>query len=196
MPYTSEKPRLTPTSDELRARIPGWGVDLDPRDRPAVPKEKRVTPAENGAHWDFPERQEERWPRERTPEHKFLTPVFGTACPPRGLSGAIRRRAYQYSEAQTTHWMLLMAADRVDVIESSVEAVLRGRPDNPISETGIKGEITGHGIRSRVGQHRADVKHQLLDPVIVAAPWLALGGAMLLLARSARNRRERHALAG
>jgi hypothetical protein len=39
MAYTAEKPRIAPDSDELRNRIPGWGVDLDLKDRPAVPKE-------------------------------------------------------------------------------------------------------------------------------------------------------------
>ena len=40
MPYTAEKPPLAETSDQLRARIPGWGVDLDPKDRPAFPRER------------------------------------------------------------------------------------------------------------------------------------------------------------
>ena len=40
MPYTADKPKLAESSDELRARIPGWGVDLDPKDRPSVPKEQ------------------------------------------------------------------------------------------------------------------------------------------------------------
>ena len=35
MAYTPEKPPLAESPEELRARIPGWGVDLDPRDRPA-----------------------------------------------------------------------------------------------------------------------------------------------------------------
>jgi hypothetical protein len=39
MPYTAEHPP-TPSSDELRARIPGWGADLDPADRPSVPRLK------------------------------------------------------------------------------------------------------------------------------------------------------------
>ena len=72
MPYTSQKPPFTDTADQLRARIPGWGVDLDPKDRPSVPKE-RFDPSATGAHWDFPERQPEKWPRERSIEHKFLT---------------------------------------------------------------------------------------------------------------------------
>jgi hypothetical protein len=103
MVYTAEHPP-TPSSEELRQRIPGRGADLDPKDRPSVPKEK-FDPAATGAHWDFPERQPEKWPRERSIEHKFLTPVFGTATPPRGVSGAIRRFAYnRYSEGRTAHW--------------------------------------------------------------------------------------------
>src|SRR5215207_4369914 len=100
MAYTAEKPALAPSSDELRARIPGWGVDLDPKDRPSVPRE-RFDPGASGAHWDFPERQPEKRPRERSIEHKFLTPVFGTSCPPKGLSGAMRKYAYKaLSEAR------------------------------------------------------------------------------------------------
>src|SRR3954452_20997208 len=100
MAYTADRPQQPPPADELRARIPGWGADLDPKDRPAVPRE-RFDPAASGAHWDFPERQEEKWPRERSIEHKFLTPVFGTSTPPKGLSGAIRKLAYaKYSEGR------------------------------------------------------------------------------------------------
>ena len=52
MAYTAEKPPLAESSDQLRNRIPGWGADLDPKDRPAVPKE-RFDPELSGAHWDF-----------------------------------------------------------------------------------------------------------------------------------------------
>ena len=98
MPYTSGKPAQALSSDELRARIPGWGADLDPKDRPSVPRER--TDLVTGAHWDFPERQEETWPRERSIEHEILTPVFGTSTPPKGLSGIMRKYAYRYSEAR------------------------------------------------------------------------------------------------
>ena len=40
MPYTADKPPLPETPDQLRARIPGWGADLDPKDRPSVPRER------------------------------------------------------------------------------------------------------------------------------------------------------------
>jgi hypothetical protein len=47
-------------------------------------------------------------------------PVFGTAQPPRGLSGALRRRAYAIPEHRARHWALLLLADRVDVVETWV----------------------------------------------------------------------------
>jgi hypothetical protein len=176
MTYTAEKPPLPESRDELRTRIPGWGADLDPKNRPAVPRE-RFDRHSSGAHWGFPERQPEKWPRERSVEHKFLTPVFGTSCPPKGLSGVARRLAYKrYSEGRAAHWLLLMAADRVDVVESTVGSFFSGQPDNLIAESGIRAEALGQGMSSRLGRNRADLKHHLLDPLVVAAPWVIAGG--------------------
>jgi hypothetical protein len=191
MPYTPDKPKLAESSDELRARIPGWGADLDPKDRPSVPQE-RFDPDRTGARWEFPERQPETGPRERSIEHKFLTPVFGTTYPPKGLSGVMRRHAYRaYSEGRAAHWLLLLAADRVDVVESRVGALLAGRPDNPITETGVLSEFSHHGLASRVGRKRADLAHQPLDPIIVLAPMVvAAGVAYAVLKRVARRARR------
>ncbi|MDT0262659.1 hypothetical protein [Jatrophihabitans lederbergiae] len=172
MAYRAEKPPIAESSDELRARIPGWGVDLDPKDRPSNPREK-FDPDLNGAHWDFPERQPEKWPRERSIEHAFLTPVFGTSCPPKGLSGIMRKYAYRrFSEARAAHWLILIAADRVDSVESNLRSYLTLHPDNPITETGILSEYSRHGIKSRFGQKRTDIKHQWMDPLIVGTPWV------------------------
>ncbi len=168
--YTPDHPAV-PDSDELRARIPGWGADLNKADRPSVPKLKSL---ETGAHWDFPERQPEKWPRERSIEHRFLTPVFGTAQPPSGLSGAIRKFAYKFSEGRAAHWLILLYADRVDAAEHHLRSLLSLRPDNPITETGIKAEFSHKGIESRFGRKRVDVKHAWLDPILVAGPWVIL----------------------
>jgi hypothetical protein len=187
MAYTAEGPQR-PDIDELRARIPGWGVDLDPLDRPSVPKMK-FDPEATGAHWHFPERQPEKWPRERSNEHKFLTPVFGTSTPPRGLSGMIRRFAYRrYSEARAAHWLLLIAADRVDAVESHLRSFATLRPDNPLTETGIRSEFTHHGLKSRFGRKRADLPHIWMDPVIIAGPWIAAGGVTALASRAVYKR--------
>jgi hypothetical protein len=188
MPYTSDKPTRAESSDQLRARIPGWGADLDPRDRPSVPKEKFDSDF-SGAHWEFPERQTEKWPRERSIEHKFLTPVFGTSCPPKGLSGVIRNYAYKrYSEGRAAHWLLLLASDRVDVMESTLRSFVSLHPDNPITETGVLSEFTHHGLSSRLGRQRADVRHQALDPIIVAAPWVLAGGLAYVLVKRVSGR--------
>ena len=177
MTYTPHKPPIAESPDQLRARIPGWGVDSDPSDRPSVPKlqfQEDLT----GAHWEFPDRQPEKWPRERSIEHKFLTPVFGTAQPPKGLSGVIRRLSYaRYSEGRAAPWLLLMLADRVDAVEEHLKSFATLRPDNPITQTGIKAEFTHHGLSSRIGRKRTDLVHQPLDPVIVAGPWVAAAGA-------------------
>jgi hypothetical protein len=186
MAYTREKPRTAPSSDELRRTITGWGVDLDPADRPSYPKEQF---SETGARWDFPERQRQRANREKSTEHKFLTPVFGTAQPLRGLSGAIRRYAYTFSEGQTAHWLLLIAGDRVDVLESRLEALAAGRPDNPITETGVLREFKNRAYRTRFGQHRADLIHQPLDLVLWAAPYLAMAAGVYFASNALKRSR-------
>jgi hypothetical protein len=188
MPYTADKPQLTQSSDELRARIPGWGADLDPRDRPAVPQQ-RYDPAASGAHWEFPERQPELWPRERSIEHAQLTPVFGTSTPPKGLSGALRRYAYaKYSEGRAAHWLILLGADRVDAWESHLRSFATLHPDNPITQTGVLSEPSSRGYSSRVGAKRVDLSHAWMDPIIVAGPWVAAGAGAVVAARALTRR--------
>ena len=187
MTYTAAKPPLPETTEQLRARIPGWGVDLDPADRPSSPKLDRL---ETGAHWDFPDRQPEKRPRERSMEHKFLTPVFGTSAPTRGVSGALRKLSYRkFSEADAAHWLILIAADRVDSLGSSITAVLRGKPDNPVAESGVLGELRARPVRDRFGRSRTDTKHQWMDPVIVTTPWALRAGVVYLAVKGWRARR-------
>ena len=186
--YTPHKPPLAETPDQLRARIPGWGLDLDPADRPSWPK-LDFRDDLTGAHWEFPERQEELRPRERSIEHRFLTPVFGTAQPLHGPSGALRRLSYaRFSEGRAAHWMLLVLADRVDAGGAHLRSLLTRRPDDPVTETGIRAELTHHGLSSRRG--RSDARHHLLDPVLVAGPFVAAAGLGLGVLRAlARARR-------
>jgi hypothetical protein len=44
-------------------------------------------------------------------------PAFGAALPARGLSGVVRRAAYRIPERRPARWVLLLAADRIDVLE-------------------------------------------------------------------------------
>lgn len=191
MAYIAEKPNIVPPIEELRAKIPGWGVDLDPSVRPAVPKEQ-FNPRATGAHWEFPEAQPENYPRERSPEHAILTPVFGTVCPPKGISGVVRRYAYRLSEGRLAHWLLLVVADRIDLVESRIGALLKGRPDNLLQEAGLKAEVKRHGLRARVGRRRADVKHLPIEVIAFALPRVVLAGAVLsFVQRSLKTRRRR-----
>lgn len=192
MPYTSQEPQQTP-SGELRARIRGWGVDLDPRDRPSVPQQ-RYDPADSGAHWDFPDRQPETWSRDRSIEHEMLPPVFGTSTPPKALSGVLRRRAYaRYSEGRAAHWPILLAADRVDAWESHLRSFATLRPDNPITQTGILSERSRRGYSSRVGRNRVDLHHAWMDPIIVAGPWVAVGAGVIAAGTTAARRSRKSA---
>jgi hypothetical protein len=183
MPYTSEKPGATPGPDELRKRIPGWGADLDPADRPAFPREQPGIPT--GAHWDLPPQQSTVPKREKSIEHERLTPVYGSAQPLHGLAGLIRRFAYDtYSEGQTAHWLLLLAGDRVDAITSHITSLASRRPDDPITESGVLGERGHRPFSSRFGKGRIDLKHAWLDPLIVVGPWLLALGAVALVGKS------------
>lgn len=102
----------------MEARHPNikdWGVDADPKNRPGVPRE--VEPRKvRGAYWDQPEYQAGDVDPAR-PEYKQVTPVFGTGQPASGLSGKIRQAAYKVPEYRTMHWMALLLADRVNVVE-------------------------------------------------------------------------------
>ncbi|NYJ01622.1 hypothetical protein HNR19_002320 [Nocardioides thalensis] len=127
IPYAGGHRAGIPSADDLRARIPGWGADLDPADRPSHPREVPGA-IRSGSAGEVPENQPERWPRERSIEHARLTPVFGSTLPPRGVSGAIRRLAYRrYSEARAAHWLLLLAADRVESKGQALRSLLSRR---------------------------------------------------------------------
>jgi hypothetical protein len=159
------------------------GVDLDPTDRPSYAR-LDFRPDLTGAHRRLPDRQPENSPRERSIEHQFLTPVFGTAQPPRGLSGRLRNLAYaRWSEGRNAHWLALIAADRVDVYESAVSSLLHRRPDNLLAETGVTSELTHGGLSSRFGQKRSDWKHHPMDPLVIAAPLLLAGWGAAVVGR-------------
>jgi hypothetical protein len=83
----------------------------------------------------------------------------------------MRRYAYKFSEGRAAHWMVLLYADRVDAADH-IRSFFTTRPDNPFTETGIKSELTHHGIESRLQHKRADLAHVWMDPIIVAGPWI------------------------
>lgn len=114
-------------SESVAAGVPGRGVDAKPERRPGVPMERSPRPLE-GAHWAQPARQVSTVRVTRRMELGALTPVFGTAQPPRGVSGLMRRLAYRIPEHHAKHWMLLLAADRVDVVGHRLVGAARWLP--------------------------------------------------------------------
>ncbi len=98
------------------AGAPPDAADLDPEVRPGVPMEAPPERMEDAGRAP-PASQRGRDDRLERAGLDRATPVFGTAQPPRGLSGRMRRLAYRVPEHRARHWMLLLAADRVDVAE-------------------------------------------------------------------------------
>lgn len=96
-------------------RVHGRGIDVASEARPGVPRERPPWP-DPGAYWSRPEQQRGVQPLARS-GIPGATAVFGTAVPARGLSGALRRLAYRIPEHRASRWIVLMAADRVDVLE-------------------------------------------------------------------------------
>ena len=158
-----------PTREEL-AHINGWGADLDRKNRPGYPMERTpqryVTPHE-GKLPQQPENVEVLVSTERP----GITPIFGTVQPPTGLSGAIRRVAYKWSENDLRRWLLLIAADRVNVVEGIVDDLRHGHVPNVLGEMGIRSELRHNPAGL--------VRKALVTAVVV-------GGVMALLKRRDR----------
>jgi hypothetical protein len=103
--------------------IPGAGIDADPGQRPGVPMEKDPPEPVGAAHWGQPIRQPDPGYILKRRGLEKLTPVFGTSVPPRGISGLMRRAAYAIPDHRTTHWLVLLLADRIDVLEDRAKRV-------------------------------------------------------------------------
>jgi hypothetical protein len=158
------------TGDQRRsvdhsATIAGWGSDIDPDVRPGVPRDKAP---DIGAEMLYPDIEAQQPPHKihKSTEHGQMTPVFGTSCPPRGLSGKLRDAGYKWSEGRLIRWITLMFADRVDMVEGVVSDFAKLKPPNVIRETGAASEWR----HNRKGVIKA-----------AALTTLALGAAYLLL---------------
>jgi hypothetical protein len=115
-------------------QVNGWGADLDPANRPAYPKELPstvMTARGEVKHWQEPHTRVHV-----SNEHPNLTPTFGASRPPHGLSGRLRDYAYEFGEASNRHWMTLVLADRVDMVETMIMDAFRGKGDNYVAEKG------------------------------------------------------------
>ncbi len=127
------------------SHIAGWGADLDRKNRPAVPME-HSPPRLEGAPIAPPSQQPERMEVFVSPERPHITPLFGTGAPPAGLSGMLRRAAYKMTENDIRHFMLLLLADRINVVEGIGEDLMNGHVPNVLGEMGIKAEWTHNKV--------------------------------------------------
>jgi hypothetical protein len=131
--------RHSPPREQLQ-RIPGWGSDLDRKNRPAVPME-RTPPRFIHVPEGQPVQQAQTVEVFCSPERPGITPLFGTAQPPKWLSGAMRRLAYKLPENDLRHWLMLIAADRVNMVEGVVDDLRHGHVPNVLGEMGIRSEL-------------------------------------------------------
>jgi hypothetical protein len=120
------------------ANIPGWGIDAEPRNDPTWPMRDRSEDDSPGRHWIRPPAQPQDIEVLMSIEHTVRPAVFGTSSPPSGLSGYVRRAAFVFSESRWSHWLLLMLADRINVVEGVLGDLGRGRIPNLVEEFGIK----------------------------------------------------------
>jgi hypothetical protein len=120
--------------------IPGWGIDADPENDPTYPMKSRNGADYQRIHYEKPIQQPMTVNVFQSIERPAMTRVFGTSTPPRGLSGAIRKFAYRYSESDTRHWMTLIVADRVNVVEGIVDDLTHGIVPNLFAERGWTAE--------------------------------------------------------
>ncbi|HET6511838.1 MAG TPA: hypothetical protein VFH43_06575 [Candidatus Kapabacteria bacterium] len=131
--------------------IDAWGVDLEHSRRPAYPKER--IPPRLEVPWDEPEPQKQNVEVLVSVEHVKRPPVFGSVQPPSGLSGVLRRAAFGWAEADIRHWLILIMADRINVVEGVIDDLAHGHVPNVFAEMGWKAKYkyNKRGFITKVG---------------------------------------------
>lgn len=120
--------------------IIGWGIDADPKNNPTYPM-KRYTGADHDRlNYDRAPQQTQNMEVLQSNERPAITRVFGTSVPPSGLSGILRRYAFRFSEGSAGHWMTLILADRVNVVEGLIDDLAHGHVPNVFAERGWTAE--------------------------------------------------------
>lgn len=157
------------------SQVKGWGVDTNPKNDPTYPMKNRNNGEHDGYSWERPPQQPVDVEVLHSNERPNVSATFGTSTPPAGLSGMIRRFAFKYSESSYGHWLPLMLADRVGVVEGYVEDLTRGHVPNVFAERGWK----------------AEWKHNRKSLVTRIAVGAALTSFAVIYLRSGRDRRDK-----
>lgn len=122
-------------------------AEMNAKDWPAFPMRQDNGDEHKGMNWQRPPQQEATVEILHSNERPNLTAVFGTTVPPQGLSGAIRRFAFNFSESNGVHWVALIAADRLQMVEATVDDLKRGHVPNLFAEMGLKAELKHNPVR-------------------------------------------------
>lgn len=122
------------------SHIKGWGIDADPENEPTYPIKKYTGDDHQRLNWQRPVQQPVTVEVLHSNERPNLPAVFGTSVPPTGLSGQLRRYAFRFSESSYGHWLPLLLADRINVIEGIVDDLKQGHIPNIFAEKGWKAD--------------------------------------------------------
>jgi hypothetical protein len=128
------------TSNSDYRNIPGWGMDADPKNEPTYPMKNYTGDDHNRINYERSEQQPVEVEVLMSNERPAMTRVFGDSVPPSGISGVIRRYAFRHSEDRIRHWIPLILADRINMIEGVIEDLGTGHIPNIASERGWKVE--------------------------------------------------------
>ena len=124
-------------ADKYR-HIKGWGIDANPDNDPTYPMKHYNGSDHHPRDFDRPAQQPVNIEILKTIERKNISATFGTSSPPSGVSGALRRYAFNFSEESLRHWFTLVLADRVNVVEGIIDDVKHGHFPNIFAEKGLK----------------------------------------------------------
>lgn len=122
------------------SHIKGWNIDADPKNEPTYPMKKYTGDDHKRLNYKKPPQQLVNTEILHSNERPSVSSVFGTTLPPSGISGAIRRFAFKYSESSFGHWFPLILADRINVVEGIVDDLGKGKIPNLFAEKGLKSE--------------------------------------------------------
>jgi hypothetical protein len=128
------------TTNSNYKEIPGWGMDADPENEPTYPMKNYTGDDHNRINYQRADQQPVDVELLMSNERPALTRVFGTSVPPSGLSGMIRRYAFKHSEDRYRHWIPLILADRINMVEGIFEDISKGHFPNIAAERGWKVE--------------------------------------------------------
>jgi hypothetical protein len=121
--------------------IPGWGMDADPENEPTYPMKNYTGDDHYRINYERAEQQPLTVEVLQSNERPAPSAVFGTSVPPSGLSGMIRRYAFQHSEDRYRHWLPLILADRINVYEGLLDDFKNGLVPNLFAEKGYRTEL-------------------------------------------------------